>query len=453
MPRAFLLTFVLCGLTLIAAIPRAAGRASPVSVDEAFRKFWDARNPDEAARAADDVVRSRVTFEDARARLKKGRAYSSSVKRGVVHLDRRSIAGDFFYDLNVPDTYDPARAYQVRVQLHGGVMMRETGEPRAARGVRGGGTGRGGSGPLLGAEQIYVMPTAWRDAPWWSRAQLENLAAILDSVKRTYNVDENHVALAGVSDGATAAFYVSMRETTPFSSFLPLNGFLMVLANGRLDVDGDLFPTNLLNKPLFVVNGGQDPLYPIRAVQPYVEHLKRSGVDLEYHPQPASGHDTSWWPEVRDSFEAFVRGHPRDPLPARLTWEAADRQTPSRAHWLVIDRVAPTAAPKLAPDLNVFSGEGPNRGRELFGHQRPSGRVDLVRAGNTVRLTTRGVAGLTLLLSPDAFDFSKRVVVIANGGTVADNVVEPSVATLMKWAARDDDRTMLFGAELHVGLK
>ena len=27
------------------------------------------------------------------------------------------------------------------------------------------------------------------------------------------------------------------------------------------------------------------------------------------------------------------------------------------------------------------------------------------------------------------------------------------VATLMAWAARDNDRTMLFGAELHLALK
>jgi hypothetical protein len=31
--------------------------------------------------------------------------------------------------------------------------------------------------------------------------------------------------------------------------------------------------------------------------------------------------------------------------------------------------------------------------------------------------------------------------------------VEASVATLLKWAARDNDRTMLFGAELPIALK
>ena len=112
-----------------------------------------------------------------------------------------------------------------------------------------------------------MLPAAWRDAPWWSKAQLENLDAILDSVKRAYNVDENRVVLSGVSDGATGLYYVAMRDTTPFASFLPLNGFLMVLANDQLMVDSELFPTNLLNKPFFIVNGGQDPLYPIRTVR------------------------------------------------------------------------------------------------------------------------------------------------------------------------------------------
>ncbi|HEY7285914.1 MAG TPA: hypothetical protein VH497_10750 [Vicinamibacterales bacterium] len=37
-----------------------------------------------------------------------------------------------------------------------------------------------------------------------------------------------------------------------------------------------------------------------------------------------------------------------------------------------------------------------------------------------------------------------------NGRTVVNARVERSVATLLKWAARDNDRTMLFGAELHV---
>ena len=41
-------------------------------VDAAFRQFWDARNPQEAAEAGSAVVKSGARFDDAFARLKKG---------------------------------------------------------------------------------------------------------------------------------------------------------------------------------------------------------------------------------------------------------------------------------------------------------------------------------------------------------------------------------------------
>ena len=86
----------------------------------------------------------------------------------------------------------------------------------------------------------------------------------------------------------------------------------------------------------------------------------------------------------------------------------------------------------------------------IFDNTRPSGRVDLVRSGNSVAATTSGVGEFTLLLSPDAFDFDQPIKVEANGRVVFDGRVAPSVATLLKWAARDNDRTMVFGAELHL---
>ena len=46
-------------------------------------------------------------------------------------------------------------------------------------------------------------------------------------------------------------------------------------------------------------------------------------------PQPDAGHNTQWWPIVKDTFEAFVREHPREPLPDKLTWES--RRSSARA--------------------------------------------------------------------------------------------------------------------------
>jgi hypothetical protein len=261
--------------------------------------------------------------------------------------------------------------------------------------------------------------------------------------------------------------------------------------------------------------------------------MKKRGVEVVYRPRDDGQHNTLWWPEEKDAFEAFVRDHPRNPLPNRLTWQTDLVGDVNRAHWLVIDNVSekPDVREPLA-DLNVFSSaaqpefgaevEGqtiksvmlastanafgfkagdvvtsinglvPPKDRDLvewiescggraqltikimrdrkpmelkrlfnpdvlpplllFPNRQPIGRVDLARDGNTVTATTRGVGQFTLLISPDAFDFSKPVKVVADGRTAFEGRVGKSLATLMKWAAHDNDRTMLFGAEVTVRL-
>jgi len=428
-PRLLLLCLFLPVLSIVHAQSSSGPRA-----DDAFQQFWTADSPAQAAALAEDVVKSGVAFEEAYARLKAGRTYTAQ-PTGIVKKSRKSEDGvEYFYALNVPANYDPSKRYPVRFQLHGGVGGRLDNQPRGT-----------GESPLQGAEQIYVVPYAWNDAPWWSDDQVYNLAAITDSIKRSYNVDENRIVIAGVSDGGTGAYYVGMRDTTPYAGFLPLNGFIMVLANGEID-DGLVFPNNLRNKPMFVVNGGKDPLYPVSEVEPFVKHLM-NGVTIEYHPQPDAGHNTAWWPNLKGVFEDFVAAHPRDPHPDKLTWETAGGQH-NRAHWLVIDESGSQQGdtPRMA-DLNAMTPTF-----RLFSRREPSARVDLVRNGNTVQATTRGVAAFTLLLSPDKFDFNQPVKVIANGRTVFEGRVGRDVKTLLKWAARDNDRTMLYGAELKIKL-
>ena len=498
--------------------------AQAPEADSALSEFLVASSPSEAARFVDGIVRAGLSFDEAYRGLQRGRSYRAQAT-GLVRLKNRTSDGvQHHYVLNVPETYDPTHRYQVRVHLHGGVAGRADNTP----------VGPGTIGALAGAEQIYVIPYAWADAPWWSDDQVLNLVDIVDATKRVYNVDENRVVVSGVSDGGTGAYWVAMRETTPFAAFLPLNGYWMVLASRDID-DGMVFANNLRNKPLFAVNGGLDRLYPTRYVDPHIAHMKKGGVTVDYHPQPEAGHNTAWWPEVKDTFEAFVRDHPRKPLPDELTWETGDTTTHNRAHWLIIDKLgAQKSDARSLPDLNEMEvppgpdfgvraagrrvyGVVPGSNAERFGistgdvlvrlndqplpagmdladvfedimpgtritllvarnnqpvelsgiyqpkivplpplllfsRAAPSGRVDLKRSGNVVTAATRGVAAFTLLLSPDVFDFTKPITVVVDGRTAFEGSVRKDVATLMRWAARDNDRTMLFGAELNIDL-
>ena len=153
----------------------------------------------------------------------------------------------------------------------------------------------------------------------------------------------------------------------------------------------------------------------------------------------------------RDGFEQFLVDHPRDPLPDRLSWETERTDRYNRAHWLVIDELGTVARESGLDDTNLI-----DRGlivRELFPRRKVSGRVDLARKGNTVEASTRGVRALSLLVSPDQFDFAAPLKVITNGHVAFEGRLEKSLATLLKWSARDNDRTMLFGAEVAVRVK
>ncbi len=86
----------------------------------------------------------------------------------------------------------------------------------------------------------------------------------------------------------------------------------------------------------------------------------------------------------------------------------------------------------------------------FFRHTRRSGRVDVRRTGNNFDAIVRDVASFTLLLSPDTIDFSKAVSVTVNGKPVFSGSVKKDVKTLARWAARDNDRTVLYGAELKI---
>ena len=88
--------------------------------------------------------------------------------------------------------------------------------------------------------------------------------------------------------------------------------------------------------------------------------------------------------------------------------------------------------------------------RPAFSRNQVAGRVDLQREGNRVILSTRGVKRLSLLLSREQFDFSKPVTVVVNDRVAFKEFVTPSVATLLRWATVDWDRSMLVDVELEI---
>ena len=514
------------------------GAQDTAAIDRAFEAFWNAGSAKAAEKAATGILATGASFAAVQERLADGRPYKADVETGELHWTTLPGGGArHATTVVIPKDYNPAVKYPVRVYLHGGVARpdpEENNEPD-----------RPGAGPpsrprrRLQFKERYlaVYPFGYAEAEWWFSNQMTNLDEILDRLKRSYNVDENRVHLMGVSDGGTGVYFVGLKNPTPWSVFFPLNGFLRVLSNPLTRVDGELFTTNLTNRPIYAVNGEMDPLYPAIAAYPSMVMLKRAGANLTFRVMPGAGHDTSWWPTEVNPIDAFEQAHARDPLPDSLAWETERVDRYNRIAWLVVDRLDPAKNKGVFAENNTLEiqdptdfglrvdstkGDGrkvidiidgttaaamglkrgdtivrmgpvairstadmgrafaehpagqplefeverkgrrltrsgvfppapkPPRKEEAFKHGRPSGRIAITHKGNRFEARTRGVGAFTILLAPVMIDFDKPVTVVVNGKTAFEGAVARNGATLLRYAARDSDRSMLFGAELPI---
>ena len=177
--------------------------------------------------------------------------------------------------------------------------------------------------------------------------------------------------------------------------------------------------------------------------------FRNGSIPVDFQVYPDADHDVSWWPQERPRYDAFLAAHRRIAHPERISWETERVDRYNRFRWLIIDRLGARPSDMSLPDVNRYTRSA-GREVELYDRSRPSGRVDAIRRGNAFDLRTRGVRELTLLLSSDVIDFGQPVRVTVNGRVVYEGPARKDAGTLLKWAAHDNDRTMLYAAELKV---
>ena len=409
----------LCLTCLLAAQSRAQESADAVLADQTFvNRFWQADSEASRMALSEELLLSQPDPAALFELLKAGPVYSDEVPLGEHVLARTNNAGmEFPYMINIPQDYDPQRQWPVEFVLHGGV-----GRPKPAAGEnfwqrsydRIGQPGR-----------ITVVPLAWSGAVWWQDEQADSLLAILNSLKSTYNIDENQVSLTGISDGGTGAYFFAFKQPTQWASFLPYIGHPGVLRNPQSGGGYRLYFENLMNKPLYIVNGENDRLYPAASLSSFIDILKDVGVPHTWTVIAEGGHNTEWLPDYLDEVEQFKSSNPRDPFPSVIQWVADRTDRYNRNHWIQIDRIN--------------------------GDDRPA-LLQVDRSDNLISVEARGIEQFRLLLSPDFIDFARPVQVVVNGESQFYDTVEQSAESLLRLASRDLDRSMLITAELSISL-
>jgi predicted esterase len=350
--------------------------------------------------------------------MQKGPKYDESAPVGELARERFSEDGTRFpYAFLIPESYNASRSYPVEFMLHGGVG-RPAWEPGEA-------LWRRGYDSLKKEDRILVVPASWKDAYWWQSMQADNLPALLNLLKQNYNVDENRVSLTGVSDGGTGAYFFAFKQPTQWASFLPYIGHPGVLRNANSGGGYSLFFENLLNKPLYIVNGEVDRLYPAESVMPFIKVLAETGINHTFKIIEDGGHNTNWLPEEAPLIEAFKAANPRDPFPDHIEWVTDRTDRYNRNHWLVVNKRSKRGSPAI---------------------------MSVTRTGNSFSVSADGAEEFTLLLNPHEVNFDENIIVTANDEVVFNDRIIPSAVTLLEWAGKDLDRSLLVLAELKISL-
>lgn len=354
----------------------------------------------------------RAEFE----RLKRGRDFAADPPTGIVFREHRPEGEDitFPYAFHIPKSYAPDRKWPVHFFLHGGVRYKGKGVDEADLERFEGFTIPG---------SISVYPRAWKQQTWWEKGQVSNIKAILETLKAEYNIDENRVTVQGVSDGGTGALYIASHYPTPFAGFVALIGSIRVLNPGN-DTYGMTFHNNFTARPIYALNTTRDPLYPAREQEKIVETIQEFGGDLKWVVKSGK-HNLEWFGEVRDEIQAFAGSAVRNPYPDHLRWQVDANTEFRRLNWIIAGDV-------------IDAGS--------------DGIVDIRKKDNDIFLASVNVKDVTLLLSTEHFDFSREIRIWVDQTPVFARIIAPSVKILRKWFDIDQDRSMLFAAELRVAL-
>jgi poly(3-hydroxybutyrate) depolymerase len=190
--------------------------------------------------------------------------------------------------LYVPRSYKPGTPMPVMMMLHG---------------FMGSGDGIRGMFPLAEEFGVIMIAPESRGMTWGRSipgfdADVRYLGPAYRRVANLVDLDIDHVALGGVSDGAGYALSMGLAYGDAFNHVIVLAG-------------GQMVPFRRQGKPrLFVAHGTEDVQMPIdQTARKYVPQLKTEGYDVTYREYPG-GHRVPPT-EIREAFKWFTGRDPR----------------------------------------------------------------------------------------------------------------------------------------------
>jgi dienelactone hydrolase len=339
---------------------------------------------------------------------------------GIQPEQELSVASHVFeYGLYVPETYRPETAYPLVICLHGAGF---TGDAYLERWQA-----------RLGEHYILACPTL-RYADWWTRTAEHLVLATIRAVTDIYHVDPDRIFLTGMSNGGIGAYIIGAHHASRFAAVIPM-------ASG---IDTVLMPflQNFQQTPLYIIHGKRDQVMPVelsRSIVDTLSELNYSHVYREHdriHPM-AGGH---FFPrEELGDLVAWLGQQHRNPYPKKLR-VVADASHLRRFGWVRID---------MTDRIASFTEALVDRMDEAI-RSRLYARLDATIRDNTITVQSQRVRRYTLYLNEQLVDLARPITVMTNETVAFNDVVTPSVRTLLHEARVRQDEGGVYTVSLTI---
>jgi hypothetical protein len=163
---------------------------------------------------------------------------------------------------------------------------------------------------------FLASPSANRENPWWSPAGISRILQTVRFMTLCYPIDPDRIFLAGVSDGAAGCYAASNTICGPFAGFIAVSGF-----GGMLPQLGmELYPGNIMQRPILNINAGKDQIYPIEEVRKFLDWLTANGVSVERKEYPEEKHGFDYRDQEYGHLVRFIRTWKRPEGARSLSW-------------------------------------------------------------------------------------------------------------------------------------
>lgn len=424
-----------------APIKASAGDAEKLSaVTKLIKDYFKTKTPEERGKIIEELGKTGFfpPVKDLSRIIKETATYPdlAPLKRTTRKI---KVAGEeYTYELSPPKGYSPKKEEPLIIMLHGSggdgmnalhmwrihpddqdaakqkiidsiILSGQTPPPKNSIRVN----------PIVKTEQYIIAAPTLEKVPQGGAPTdlLEHLLpALLQDVTSACNVDTNRIFIAGFSMGGHFTWAETLHQPDYFAGAVPMMGAC----------DDMAALSNLQSLPVYIIHGDKDTIVPVECSRNANEALTALKYDVTYREQKGLGHylfsDKS--PECAKLL-TWMKSKTRNPYPKKINYKFSGQSAPvKRIYWLEVSQ----------KDMNPFT-------------------VEAEAADNTINIKSAGLAEMTVLLNTELVDFTKDIIIRANGNEVFKGKVIPSYKFLLENFQEYKDSNSLFTAGVKVDIR